>query len=49
MTYETVLHFSQTWGVIYFVAVFIGVWIYALRPSARKKFERAAHIPLEED
>jgi len=49
MTYETVLNFSQTWGVIYFMAVFVGVLIYALRPSARKKFEQAAHLPLEED
>lgn len=49
MTYETVLNFSQTWGLVYFVAVFVGVLIYALRPSARKKFDRAARLPLEED
>jgi cytochrome c oxidase cbb3-type subunit 4 len=49
MTYETVLNFSQTWGVIYFMTIFGGVLIYALRPSARKKFDKAARLPLEED
>ena len=49
MTYESVLAFSQTWGLIYFMAVFFAVLVYALRPSARGKFDDAAQIPLKED
>jgi len=49
MTYESVLAFSQTWGLVYFMAVFFAVLVYALRPSARRKFEEAANIPLKED
>lgn len=49
MDYTTLAEFAQTWGLVYMVAIFIGVLIYAFRPSAKKKFERAAHIPLKED
>lgn len=49
MTYETLSHFAQTWGLIYFMAIFAGVLIYALRPKARAKFEDAARIPFRED
>lgn len=49
MTYETLSHFAQTWGLIYFMVIFAGVLIYALRPKARAKFEDAARIPFRED
>jgi len=49
MTYETVSHFAQTWGLVYLVVLFAGVLFYALRPSSKKKFEQAANIPLKED
>lgn len=49
MDFHDVLHFAQTWGLAYFVVLFAGVLIYALRPSARKKFKDAANIPLRED
>ncbi len=49
MTYETLSHFAQTWGLVYFMAIFAGVLIYALRPKARAKFEDAARIPFRED
>jgi cytochrome c oxidase cbb3-type subunit 4 len=29
-TYQTVAEFAQTWGLVYFVAVFLAVLIYAL-------------------
>ena len=35
-------------GLFYFIAIFAGVLVYALRPSARRKFEEAARIPLDE-
>lgn len=49
MTYETLSHFAQTWGLVYFMAIFAGVLIYALRPKARAKFDDAARIPFRED
>ena len=49
MTFEQVREFSAHTGLIYFLVIFIGVLVYALRPSARKKFEAAARIPLNED
>ena len=47
--YTAVASFAQTWGLIYFVCGFVIVLIYALRPSARPKFDEAANIPLRED
>ncbi len=48
-TYALLAGFAQTWGLAYFVAVFCAVLIYALRPSQKQRFERAAHMPLRED
>lgn len=49
MNYDEVAYISQTWGLAYLIVLFVGVLIYALRPSARKKFEDAAQIPFRED
>lgn len=49
MDYRTLAEFAQTWGLVYMMAIFVGVLIYALRPSAKKKFDDAARIPLKED
>ncbi len=50
-TYQAVSEFAQRWGLIYFVALFVIVLIYALWPSRRqqKNFDEAARIPLRED
>jgi cytochrome c oxidase cbb3-type subunit IV len=40
---------AQQLGLIYFVAIFAGVCIYALWPGNRERFERAASAPLNED
>ena len=49
MNFEQVSYFSQTWGLVYLVVIFVGVLIYALWPGSREKFEKAARIPLRED
>jgi len=49
MTYQDVSYFTQTWGLVYLVVLFVGMLIYALRPGAKKKFEDAALIPFKED
>jgi len=48
-TYRGLAEFAQTWGLVYFVAVFLVVLIYALWPSRRRQFDEAARIPLRED
>lgn len=40
---------AQSLGLLLFVFAFILVLIYALTPSNRKTFDRAAQLPLEED
>ena len=49
MSYDAFRHFADTWGLIYLMLLFAGVLVYALWPRNRKKFEKAARIPLEED
>lgn len=49
MTYETLASFAQTFGLVFFVVMFLIVLVYALRPSSRQKFKDAANIPLKED
>ena len=49
MTYETVSHFAQTWGLIYLMILFAGVLVYALWPGNKEKFKKAARMTLEED
>lgn len=41
--------FAQSWGLAYFVTVFVLVLAYALWPSRAKHFEEAARMPLRED
>jgi cytochrome c oxidase cbb3-type subunit 4 len=49
MTYEAVTHFAQTWGLVFAVALFAVAVAYALWPSNRQTFDRAAHAPLNKD
>jgi cytochrome c oxidase cbb3-type subunit 4 len=48
-TYRALAEFAQTWGLVYFVAVFMVVLAYALWPSRKQQFEEAARMPLWED
>ncbi|MGE3248152.1 MAG: cbb3-type cytochrome c oxidase subunit 3 [Beijerinckiaceae bacterium] len=48
-TYVQHAHFAQTWGLVFFVVLFALVLLYALRPSKRAEFDRAARAPLEND
>lgn len=48
-TYRALAEFAQTWGLAYFVVVFLAVLAYALWPSRKQQFEEAARIPLRED
>jgi cytochrome c oxidase cbb3-type subunit 4 len=48
-TYKALAEFAQTWGLAYFVIVFLLVIAYALWPSRKERFEQNARIPLRED
>ncbi|MDJ1158030.1 cbb3-type cytochrome c oxidase subunit 3 [Chelatococcus sp. SYSU_G07232] len=48
-TYKALAGFAQTWGLLYFVGLFLIVVAYALSPSRKARFEEAAHTPLRED
>jgi len=48
-TYEFFSRLAQTWGLVYFMAIFVVVVAYALWPSRQKQFDESARIPLRED
>jgi cytochrome c oxidase cbb3-type subunit 4 len=49
MTYEQVASLTQVAALVLFVVLFVGVLIYAFWPGNKKRFERAARLPLEQD
>jgi cytochrome c oxidase cbb3-type subunit 4 len=49
MTYEQVATISQVLALLFFVALFAGVLVYAFWPSNKKRFEQAAQLPFEKD
>ncbi|MBI1329706.1 MAG: CcoQ/FixQ family Cbb3-type cytochrome c oxidase assembly chaperone [Alphaproteobacteria bacterium] len=49
LTYEQVAGFAHSWGMVYFVVMFLAVLAYALWPSNKARFDRAASIPLHDD
>ena len=48
-TYRQLAEFAQTWGLLYFIAVFLAVVVYAFWPSNKTKFDDASRIPLDKD
>lgn len=49
MTYEQVASITQVAALLLFVALFVGVLIYVFWPGNKKRFERAARLPLEHE
>ena len=49
MDYHAFAEFARSWGVVYLMALFLAGCLYALWPSNKAKFDKAAHIPLDED
>ena len=49
--YEFFAHIAQTWGLVYFVVLFLIVLAYALWPSRarQQQFDETARLPLRED
>ncbi|GGK23699.1 cbb3-type cytochrome c oxidase subunit 3 [Salinarimonas ramus] len=48
-TYNILASFAQTGGLLIFVFGFALVLAYALMPSNRSTFDKAARTPIEED
>jgi cytochrome c oxidase cbb3-type subunit 4 len=48
-TYKFFAEFAQTWGMLYFVGIFLVVLVYALAPSRKDRFKEASRMPLQED
>lgn len=48
-TYLFLAKFAQSAGILYFMAIFIGMSAYALWPSNKDKFDAAARMPLQDD
>lgn len=48
-TYTGLAEFAQSWGLVYFVAVFVIVVLMVMRPSRKRDYEQAARLPLSED
>lgn len=49
LTYESVAHFAQSWGLLYFFLIFIAVVVLVMRPSRKAAYDEAARIPFSED
>uniref|UniRef100_B0SVU8 Cbb3-type cytochrome oxidase component n=1 Tax=Caulobacter sp. (strain K31) TaxID=366602 RepID=B0SVU8_CAUSK len=49
MTYETVARIAQQGGLIYFGLIFLAGVAFALWPSKKAEYQRAARLPLEDD
>ena len=49
MTYQEVSSFSQSWGLVFLLAMFVVAVAYALWPSNKDKFNDAASSLLDED
>jgi len=48
-TYKMLAEFAQTWGLVYFLVIFVASMAYALWPSLKGRFDEAARMPLRED
>jgi len=49
MSYENFRYLADTWGLVYLMAMFAAVLVYAMWPGNRRKFKDAARMPLDEE
>ena len=48
MEYESIAPLASIIGLVIFMTLFAGVLVYALWPSNRSKFNKAAAMPLDD-
>ncbi len=46
--HELLSKIAQTWGLAFFVLMFLGALVYALWPANRETFRKAAETPLHD-
>ena len=49
MTLEQSMHLAQVWGLIVLASMFAIAVVYAMWPTNKERFDRAARAPLEDD
>ena len=49
MDYETIRASVGTWGLVYFVVLFLGVVFFTFRPGSKQRYKDAAELPLKRD
>lgn len=49
MTHQDVANFAESWGLVFLFSMFAVAVIYALWPTNKSKFTKAAHQPLEDE
>ncbi|MCC3862275.1 cbb3-type cytochrome c oxidase subunit 3 [Pseudemcibacter aquimaris] len=49
MSYQDVSSFAQSWGLVFLMSMFVIAVGYALWPSNKDKFNKAAQSPLDEE
>ncbi|MFC7048512.1 cbb3-type cytochrome c oxidase subunit 3 [Emcibacter nanhaiensis] len=49
ITHHDASTFAQTWGLVLFLVLFVGIVAYALWPGNRDKFNKASRAPLDEE
>ncbi|AXC50549.1 cbb3-type cytochrome c oxidase subunit 3 [Paracoccus suum] len=48
-SHDSVVAFAKTFGLIYLVALSVGITIYAFWPSLGKRFDKAANSILDDE
>ena len=49
MTYDTLRHLADSWGLLVMFAFFAAAAGFAFRPGSNRHYDEAARIPLEND
>lgn len=49
MDYETMRHFSDTWGLLFLFSVFLFVVGWVFRPGSNKFYKDLSEIPFHKD
>ena len=48
-SYEAAVQFTEKWGLVYFFLIFVTIVLLVMRPSRKRRYEDAAHLPIRED
>lgn len=49
MDYSAFREFSDSWGLVYLLLLFVGIIAFTFRPGSKKVADEIAQIPLKED